>query len=236
MKNVSVETIENQQVVLTVEVEAEELAKAEESACKRIAGRVNIPGFRKGKAPRKILERNVGKDYVMQEAFELIYPKAFSEALKQQDLVPVTRPEVEVVTLESEKDVVFKVTFTKRPEVTLGEYKNLNIEKNVEAVTDEDIDEAMKETIRQNVTLYMEQIKDLSSYQMNFLRAICQGIHSGFTAKDILDRFTLGAKSNINRLHTSLVEKELIESHEGKLYIMDPVFEVWFKGNFSSNH
>lgn len=103
-------------------------------------------------------------------------------------------------------------------------------------VTDEDIEEALKETIRQNVTLYMEQIKDLSSYQMNFLRAICQGIHSGFTAKDILDRFTLGAKSNINRLHTSLVEKELIESHEGKLYIMDPVFEVWFKGNFSSNH
>ena len=143
MKNVSVETIENQQVVLTVEVEAEELAKAEESACKRIAGRVNIPGFRKGKAPRKILERNVGKDYVMQEAFELIYPKAFSEALKQQDLVPVTRPEVEVVTLESEKDVVFKVTFTKRPEVTLGEYKNLNIEKNVEAVTDEDIDKQL---------------------------------------------------------------------------------------------
>lgn len=103
-------------------------------------------------------------------------------------------------------------------------------------VTDEDIEEALKETIRQNVTLYMEQIKDLSSYQMNFLRAICQGIHSGFTAKDILDRFTLGAKSNINRLHTSLVEKELIESHEGKLYIMDPVFEVWFNGNFSSNH
>lgn len=99
-------------------------------------------------------------------------------------------------------------------------------------VTDADIEEAMNETIRQNVTLYMEQIKDLSSYQMNFLRAICRGIHSGFTAKDILDRFSLGTKSNVNRLHTSLIEKELIESREGKLYIMDPVFEVWFGRNY----
>lgn len=101
-----------------------------------------------------------------------------------------------------------------------------------ETVTDEDIDMAMQETINQNITLFQEQIKDLSSYQMNFLRAICQGIHSGFTSKDILERFSLGAKSNINRLHTSLIEKELIESIDQKLYIMDPVFETWFCKNF----
>ena len=101
-----------------------------------------------------------------------------------------------------------------------------------ETVTDEDIDMAMQETINQNITLFQEQIKDLSSYQMNFLRAICQGIHSGFTSKDILERFSLGAKSNVNRLHTSLIEKELIESIDQKLYIMDPVFETWFCKNF----
>ena len=101
-----------------------------------------------------------------------------------------------------------------------------------EVVTDADIDEAMNETIRQNITLYQEQIKDLSSYQMNFLRAICNGIHSGFTAKDILERFSLGAKSNVNRLHTSLIEKELIESVDGELYFMDPVLGVWFEKNY----
>lgn len=99
------------------------------------------------------------------------------------------------------------------------------------SVTDKDIEEALNETILQNTTLFQEQIKDLSAYQMNFLRAICSGIHSGFTAKDILDRFNLGAKSNVSRLHTSLVEKELIESLDQKLYITDPVFEVWFKRN-----
>lgn len=96
-------------------------------------------------------------------------------------------------------------------------------------VTDEDIEYALNETIAQNIILYQEQIKDLSAYQMNFIRAICSGIHSGFSAKDILDRFKLGAKSNIARLHTSLIEKELIESIDGKLYLMDPVFEQWFK-------
>ncbi len=101
-----------------------------------------------------------------------------------------------------------------------------------ESVTDEDIEMAMQETINQNITLFQEQIKDLSSYQMNFLRAICQGIHSGFTSKDILERFTLGTKSNINRLHTSLIERELIESIDQKLYIMDPVFERWFTQSF----
>lgn len=102
-----------------------------------------------------------------------------------------------------------------------------------EVVTDADIDEAMDETIRQNITLYQEQIKDLSSYQMNFLRAICHGIHSGFTSKDILERFSLGAKSNVNRLHTSLIEKELIESVDGELHFMDPVLGTWFAKNYS---
>lgn len=100
-------------------------------------------------------------------------------------------------------------------------------------VTDEDVDMAMQETINQNIILFQEQIKDLSSYQMNFLRAICQGIHSGFASKDVLERFSLGTKSNINRLHTSLIEKELIESIDQKLYIMDPVFERWFCKNYT---
>ncbi|MBQ1335718.1 MAG: trigger factor [Selenomonadaceae bacterium] len=140
---VSAEKIENQQVVLTIEVEAAEVSKAEDRACKRIAGRVNIPGFRKGNAPKKVVEGHVGKEYIMDEAFDLIYPKAFADALKEQELEPVTRPDVDVVTLESGKDLVFKVTFTNRPEVTLGEYKGLNVEKKVAEIKDEDVDKQL---------------------------------------------------------------------------------------------
>lgn len=141
---VSAEKIENQQVTLTIEVEAEEVKKAEDRACKRVGNRVSIPGFRKGKAPRHIVERHVGKAYIMDEAFELIYPKAFSDALEEQKLEPVTRPDAEIITLESGKDLVFKVTFTNRPEVTLGEYKGLRVEKNVKEVTEEDVDKQLE--------------------------------------------------------------------------------------------
>ena len=141
---VTVENGENQQVTLTVEVEAAEVSKAVEKAVKRLSNRVNIPGFRKGKAPRKIIERNVGMDAIMQEAFDIVGPKAFADALEEQKIEPVSRPQIDIETLEDGKDLVFKATVTPRPEVTLGEYKGLKVEKNVEAVTDEDVEKQLK--------------------------------------------------------------------------------------------
>ena len=141
---VTAEHGENQQVTLTIEVEAEKLGSAVERAAKQLAGRVNIPGFRKGKAPRKIVERHVGKDSLMQEAFDLLAPKAFGEALDEQKIEPVTRPEIDIVTLEEGKDLVFKATVTPRPEVTLGEYKGLSVEKAAVDVTDEEVEERLK--------------------------------------------------------------------------------------------
>lgn len=143
---VSAEKIENQKVVLTIEVVAAELDKAEERACKRFASQVNIPGFRKGKAPRKIVEQHVGKQMVLQEAFDyFIAPEALAEALKDQKMEDiVTRPDIETVTLEEGKDVVFKATVVPRPEVKLGEYKGLKIAKDEVKVTDEDVDNQLK--------------------------------------------------------------------------------------------
>ena len=141
---VTVENGENQQVTLTIEVEAAKVEKAEDQACKRLANRVSIPGFRKGKAPRKIVERHVGKDAVMQEAFDIIAPKAFQEALDEQKIEPVTRPNIDIVTLEEGKDLVFKATVTPRPEVKLGEYKGLKVEKAEVNITDEDVEKQLK--------------------------------------------------------------------------------------------
>ncbi|BAL83254.1 putative trigger factor [Selenomonas ruminantium subsp. lactilytica TAM6421] len=141
---VTVENGENQQVTLTVEVEAAEVSKAVEKAVKRLSNRVNIPGFRKGKAPRKIIERNVGMDAIMQEAFDIVGPKAFADALEEQKIEPVSRPQIDIETLEDGKDLVFKATVTPRPEVKLGDYKGLKVEKNVEAVTDEDVEKQLK--------------------------------------------------------------------------------------------
>ena len=141
---VTAENGENQQVTLTIEVEAAEVSKAVERAVKRLANRVNIPGFRKGKAPRKIVESNVGMDALLQEAFDLIAPKAFSDALDDQKIDPVTRPNIDIVTLEDGKNLVFKATVTPRPEVKLGDYKGLKVEKAAAEVSDEDVEKQLK--------------------------------------------------------------------------------------------
>ena len=151
--NVTTEKIENHKVVLTIEVPAEELDKGIKAACKSLANRVNIPGFRKGKAPRRILEMNIGKEAILDEAFDRVAQKAFDEALKQENLDPVDRPQVDIVTLEEGKDVVFKATITHVPEVTLGEYKGLKVAKDVVEVKDEQVEEQVKNILNHHAKM-----------------------------------------------------------------------------------
>ncbi|MBR6710274.1 MAG: trigger factor, partial [Selenomonadaceae bacterium] len=141
---VTKESIENQQVALTIEVEAEKLTEAKAKACKSLANRMNIPGFRKGKAPAMIVERHAGKEVVLDEAFDVLYPDAMDQAFEQEEIIPVTRPQLDIVTLEEGKDVVFKITVTPRPEIKLGEYKGLKVEKEEVEITDEDVEHQLE--------------------------------------------------------------------------------------------
>lgn len=151
--NVTTEKIENHKVVLTIEVPDEELDKGIKAACKSLANRVNIPGFRKGKAPRRILEMNIGKEAILDEAFDRVAQKAFDEALKQENLDPVDRPQVDIVTLEEGKNVVFKATITPVPEVTLGEYKGLKVAKDAVEVKDEQVEEKVKNILNHHAKM-----------------------------------------------------------------------------------
>ena len=138
---VSRENGENQQVILTIEASAEEWDKAIADAAKRIAKEVNIPGFRRGKAPRRIVEQRVGKEALIDEAYEKFGPKVFDEAMAEDKLELASYPDFERVQAEEGKPLIFKATVTPKPEVKLGEYKGLKIEKKVEPVTDETVDQ-----------------------------------------------------------------------------------------------
>ena len=151
--NVTTEKIENHKVVLTIEVPAEELDKAIKAACKSLANRVNIPGFRKGHAPRRILEMNIGKEAILDEAFDRVAQKAFDEALKQENLDPVDRPQVDIVTLEEGKNVEFKATITPVPEVTLGEYKGLKVAKDAVEVKDEQVEQQVNNILNHHAKM-----------------------------------------------------------------------------------
>lgn len=94
-------------------------------------------------------------------------------------------------------------------------------------VTDIDIENGLEYLLSQNEPLYIAKIENLSSFQLNFLRAICSGVNSGFTSENVLKKWNLGSKSNVSRIRSALIEKELIDKQGGKLYVSDPVLRFW---------
>jgi trigger factor len=147
--NAVVERSEHSQVTLKVEVESERLAKATDRAYQRLVQRVSIPGFRKGKAPRKILERAVGLDTLYREALDFVMPDAYQEAVKETGIAPYARPEFEVVELDPQKPLVFKATVPVQPTVKLGDFKSIKIDPPNLTVGDKDVDDAV-ENLRQS--------------------------------------------------------------------------------------
>lgn len=101
-----------------------------------------------------------------------------------------------------------------------------------ETVTEDMMPSAVSELISTNEALYMQQIEPLSGYQMNLLKAIVSGIHSGYNEKRVRSQFDLGSPSNMVRLRSALIERDLIYSEMRQLYITDPVFALWFRKRF----
>lgn len=158
---VTAERIDNHKTVLNLEIPQAEVAKALEKAYRKLANQVNIPGFRKGKAPRKVVEMRIGKEALLDEAFEILAPEAYGKALAEQEIDPVGRPEIEVVTLAEDQPLVFKATVVKKPEVTLGQYKELAIEKTVAEVTEADIDSEIEKNRSRNAKMVVVEDAEL---------------------------------------------------------------------------
>ena len=139
----SVEKQEKSTVELVIEVGREEFEAAIEKVYKKQRGSINVPGFRKGHAPRKVIEGMYGSGVFYEDAMNEVYPTAYAQAIEQEKLDAVAWPQVEIQ--EVGKDgFTFKAVVTVRPEVTLGEYKGLSAEKEAAEVTDEDLDGELK--------------------------------------------------------------------------------------------
>lgn len=150
--NVTVERVENE-ATLKITAPADAVNAGFKKAVAKIANSVNIPGFRKGKAPRNIIEMHYGKEAVKQEAFELVANKAYTDALDQEKLIPVSDPKVEESVFEEGKDMELTIKVTLKPEPKLGEYKGLHVEKEAVEVTDEAVDHAVNELRNRNAKM-----------------------------------------------------------------------------------
>lgn len=130
-------------VVLEVEVEAERVERTVDSVYRRLARQVRIPGFRPGKAPRPVVELHVGKDALYLEAVDELIPQAYREAVRASDLEPVAQAKIDIIEYGAGKPLKFKAEVDVKPEVKLGEYRGLAVEKRVRKVTDRDVDEVI---------------------------------------------------------------------------------------------
>lgn len=135
---------EGNEGVLTIEVSPEEFDKALDQAFKKVVKTVQIPGFRKGKVPRKIFENRFGVESLYQDAVDIVLPSAYSSAVEETGIEPVEQPEVDIDTIEKGKELVFTAKVTVKPEVKLGEYKGLEVEEESVEVTDEDVDHELE--------------------------------------------------------------------------------------------
>ncbi|WP_144520832.1 trigger factor [Bacillus pumilus] len=135
---------EGNEGVLTVEVDAETFNKALDDAFKKVVKQVSIPGFRKGKVPRGLFEQRFGVESLYQDALDILLPVEYPKAIDEAGIDPVDRPEIDVEKIEKGESLIFTAKVTVKPEVKLGDYKGLNVEKEDATVTDEDVQEELK--------------------------------------------------------------------------------------------
>lgn len=142
----NLETLENSRVRLDIEVDSQQWEEALQKAYRKVVKSISVPGFRKGKVPRPILERQYGKAVLYEDAIDFVFPEAYSKALDEHELQPVGQPDVDVKnldSLETDDGLAFTVEVDVYPTVELGEYKGLTAEKTEVSVTDEEVQEVL---------------------------------------------------------------------------------------------
>ena len=155
--SLQVEKMEKNMAKLTIEVSAEDVEKAMQSAYQKAKGRISIPGFRKGKAPRKMIEQMYGKGIILEDAVNALIPEHYSKALGECELEIVSQPKIDLVQTEPGKALIFTAEVAVKPEVTLGEYKGVEVPKSEIEVTDEEVDaEVKKEQEKNSRTINVE--------------------------------------------------------------------------------
>ena len=148
--SVQVEKLEKNMAKLTIEVPAAEFEAAIQEAYLKNKKRISLPGFRKGKVPRMMIEKMYGEGFFYEDAANAVIPKAYEKAAMESEIEIVSRPEIGVEQIGKGKDFIFTATVAVKPEVTLGQYKGLEYDEKPVEVTDEDLEQELKKVQEQN--------------------------------------------------------------------------------------
>lgn len=239
--SLQVENLEHNMVKVTIEVDASKLDAAITKAYNKKKNQFNIPGFRKGKAPQKFIEKAYGVEIFYEDAANILIPDAYAEEMKECDLDIVSRPEIDVVQLEKGKPFIFTAELAVKPEVTLGDYKGIEVPKTRVTVKKEEVEEELKKVQEQNareITIEDRAVKDGDILTIDYSGSVDGEKFEGGTAED--QTLVIGSGAFIPGFEEQLIGKELNEEtainvtfpeeyHAPDLAGKEAVFEVKIK-------
>ena len=213
--SLQVEKLEKNMAKMTVEVPAETFEAAVQTAYNKNKNRFTIPGFRKGKAPLHLIEKMYGAGVFYEEAANIVLDESYPDAAEESGLDIVSRPEIDLVQIEKGKPFIYTATVAVKPEVTLGQYKGVEVERASEEVTDEDVDRELKRVQDQNsrlVTVEDRAVEDGDQTIIDFEGFIDGKAFEGGKGEDY--PLTIGSHSFIDTFEEQLIGKKIGEESE----------------------
>ncbi len=206
--SVKVEKLEKNMAKLTIEVSAEEMEKATEAAYQKNKGSISVPGFRKGKVPRAMVEKMYGKGVFLEDAANAVIPTAYEKAYDEVEEEIVSTPQIDVVSLNPGEAFVFTATVALKPEVTLGKYKGVTVEKADISVTDEEVDNVINTEREKNgatKTVEDRPVQDKDTATIDFEGFVDGEAFEGGKGEDY--DLVIGSHSFIDNFEEQLIGK-----------------------------
>ena len=213
--SLQVERLEHNMAKLTIEVPAEEVEKALQAAYLKERGKISLPGFRKGKVPRQMIEKMYGPEIFYDDAANALIPKAYSEAYDECDLEIVSRPEINIVQIEKGKSFIFTADVATKPEVKLGEYKGLKVDKVSTRVTQKEVDEEIDKERERNartIDVTDRAVQDKDQITLDFEGFVDGVAFEGGKASDY--PLTIGSGAFIPGFEDQLIGANIDEEKE----------------------
>ena len=213
--SVQVETLEKSMAKLTIEVSAEEFETALDKAYKKNKNKISLPGFRKGKAPRAMIEKMYGTGVFYEDAANDLIPDAYESAAKESELEIVAQPSIDVTQIEKGKPFIFTATVAVKPEVTLGEYKGIEVEKKTAEVTDEELQaeiDKVRESNSRMITVDDRAVQNGDITTIDFEGFVDGEPFEGGKGEDY--PLTIGSHSFIDNFEEQLIGKNIGEETE----------------------
>ncbi|MDE5698889.1 MAG: trigger factor [Lachnospiraceae bacterium] len=208
--SLQVEKLEGNMAKLTIEASAEDFEQAIEKAYQKNKNKLSIPGFRKGKVPRKMIEQMYGREIFYEDAANIVIPTAYAKALDECTEEIVSQPTIDIVQAEAGKPFIFTAEVALKPEVTLGKYKGIEVEKTDTTVTDEEIDTAIdreRESNARTISVEDRAVKDGDMTVIDFKGFVDGEAFEGGTGENY--PLTIGSNTFIPGFEEQLIGAEI---------------------------